>query len=68
MTRDLWVKGTLRRDWLDSNVPGSSSASTVVMRGGVAAELRVPAQKVFDPAHLIYQRRHERLLTDVFSE
>jgi hypothetical protein len=33
MTRDLWVKGTLRRDILDSNVPLSSSASTVVMLG-----------------------------------
>ena len=33
MTRNLWVKGTLRRDWLDSNVPGNSTASTVVMLG-----------------------------------
>jgi len=33
MTRNLWVKGTLRRDILDSNFPGSSSASTVVMLG-----------------------------------
>jgi hypothetical protein len=33
MTRNLWVRGTLRRDILDSNVPGSSSASTVVMLG-----------------------------------
>jgi hypothetical protein len=33
MTRNLWVKGTLRRDILDSNVPLSSSASTVVMLG-----------------------------------
>jgi hypothetical protein len=33
MTRNLWVKGTLRRDILDSNIPGSSSASTVVMLG-----------------------------------
>jgi hypothetical protein len=33
MTRDLWLKGTLRRDILDSNVPLSSSASTVVMLG-----------------------------------
>jgi hypothetical protein len=33
MTRDLWIKGTLRRDILDSNVVGSSSASTVVMLG-----------------------------------
>lgn len=33
MTRTLWVKGTLRRDWLDSNIPGNSTASTVVMLG-----------------------------------
>ncbi len=33
MTRNLWVKGTLRRDILDSNEAGSSSASTVVMLG-----------------------------------
>jgi hypothetical protein len=33
MTRNLWVKGTLRRDVLDSNIPESSSASTVVMLG-----------------------------------
>ncbi len=31
--RNLWVKGTLRRDWLESNVAGASSASTVVMLG-----------------------------------
>ncbi len=33
MTRSLWVKGTLRRDILDSNVPLASSASTVVLLG-----------------------------------
>ncbi len=33
MTRNLWLKGTLRRDILDSNVPLASSASTVVMLG-----------------------------------
>ncbi len=33
MTRNLWIKGTLRRDVLDSNIVGSSSASTVVMLG-----------------------------------
>jgi hypothetical protein len=33
MTRYLWLKGTLRRDILDSSEPGSSSASTVVMLG-----------------------------------
>ncbi len=33
MTRNLWVKGTLRRDWLDSNIAGNSTASTVAMVG-----------------------------------
>jgi hypothetical protein len=33
MTRNLWLKGSLRRDILDSNAPGSSSAATVVMLG-----------------------------------
>jgi hypothetical protein len=33
LTRDLWVRGTLRRDILDSNQPGSSSAATVAMLG-----------------------------------
>jgi hypothetical protein len=33
MTRSLWIKGTLRRDILDSNVPLASSASTAVMLG-----------------------------------
>ena len=33
MTRSLWLKGTLRRDWLDSTSPGSNSSSTVVMLG-----------------------------------
>ena len=33
MTRNLWVKGSLRRDILDSNAVGASSASTVVMLG-----------------------------------
>ncbi len=33
MTRNLWVKGTLRRDVLNSNLPGNSTASTVVMLG-----------------------------------
>jgi hypothetical protein len=33
MTRYLWLKGTLRRDILDSNEVGASSASTVVMVG-----------------------------------
>ena len=33
MNRTIWLKGTLRRDWLESNVPGASSNSTVVMLG-----------------------------------
>ena len=33
MNRHLWVTGTLRRDWLESNLPGNSTASTVVMLG-----------------------------------
>ena len=33
MTRNFWLKGTLRRDILNSNAPLSSSASTVVMLG-----------------------------------
>jgi hypothetical protein len=33
LNRNLWLKGTLRRDILDSNISGSSSASTVVMLG-----------------------------------
>ena len=33
LNRNLWVKGTLRRDWLESSVAGMSSASTVMMLG-----------------------------------
>nr|WP_225714575.1 outer membrane beta-barrel protein [Bradyrhizobium semiaridum] len=33
MTRSLWIKGTIRRDWLESNQQGNNSASTVVMLG-----------------------------------
>ena len=33
MTRNLWVKATLRRDVLNSNMPGNSTASTVMMLG-----------------------------------
>jgi hypothetical protein len=33
MTRNLWFKGTLRRDWLESNIPGNSTNSTVGMLG-----------------------------------
>ena len=33
MTRNLWIKGTLRQDRLDSNVVNASSKATVVMLG-----------------------------------
>lgn len=33
MTRNVWLKGTLRYDVLDSNVAGASSSGTVVMLG-----------------------------------
>ncbi len=33
MTRNLWIKGTLRQDRLDSNAVNASSKSTVVMLG-----------------------------------
>jgi hypothetical protein len=33
LTRSLWIKGTLRHDVLDSNVPLSSSSATVVLLG-----------------------------------
>jgi hypothetical protein len=33
MTRNLWIKATLQRNILDSNIAGASSASTVVMLG-----------------------------------
>jgi hypothetical protein len=33
MNRNVWLRGTLRRDWLDSNLPGNSTVSTVVMLG-----------------------------------
>jgi hypothetical protein len=33
MTRNLWVKGTLRYDKLDSNVAGAASSGTVVLLG-----------------------------------
>jgi hypothetical protein len=33
MSRHFWLRGTLRRDWLDSNLPGNSTVSTVVMLG-----------------------------------
>jgi hypothetical protein len=33
LTREFWIKGSVRRDILDSNVAGASSASTVVTLG-----------------------------------
>lgn len=33
LNRNFWVKGTVRREWLESNIAGMSSASTVVMLG-----------------------------------
>ena len=33
MTRSFWIKATLRRDVLNSNIAGASSASTVMMLG-----------------------------------
>jgi hypothetical protein len=33
LSREVWIKGTVRRDILDSNQVGSSSAATVVMLG-----------------------------------
>jgi hypothetical protein len=33
MTRNLWVKGSLRRDVLESNLPGAGSAATVMLLG-----------------------------------
>jgi hypothetical protein len=33
MNRSLWMTGTLRRDWLESNIPGNSTNSTIVMLG-----------------------------------
>jgi hypothetical protein len=33
LNRNVWIKGTLRHDILDSNQPGSSSQGTVAMVG-----------------------------------
>jgi hypothetical protein len=33
MNRNVWLKGTLRRNWLESSLPGNSTASTVVLLG-----------------------------------
>jgi hypothetical protein len=33
LNRNIWLKGTLRRDWLDSDQPGNNYAATVVLLG-----------------------------------
>lgn len=33
LSRSFWVKGQVRRDWLDSSIPNADTASTVVMLG-----------------------------------
>lgn len=33
LNRELWIKGEVRHDWLDSNLPGLSTKATVVMLG-----------------------------------
>ncbi|MDP1865768.1 MAG: outer membrane beta-barrel protein [Bradyrhizobium sp.] len=33
LNRNIWLKGTLRRNWLDSSIVGNSTNSTVVMLG-----------------------------------
>ncbi|WP_291868551.1 outer membrane beta-barrel protein [Bradyrhizobium sp.] len=33
LNRSVWLKGTLRRDWLDSSIIGASTNSTVVLLG-----------------------------------
>lgn len=33
LNRTFWIKGQVRRDWLESNQPNSNTASTVVMLG-----------------------------------
>ena len=33
LNRELWLKGEIRHDWLDSNLPGFSTRATVVMLG-----------------------------------
>ena len=33
MNREMWLKGEIRHEWLDSNLPGSSSRATIVMLG-----------------------------------
>ena len=50
LNRNLWVKGTLRRDWLDSNLPGNSYAVDRRDAGRAAAELTLVRQSVFDGA------------------
>jgi hypothetical protein len=33
LNRNIWLKGTLRRDWLNSDQPGNNYAATVVLLG-----------------------------------
>ncbi len=33
LNRELWLKGEVRHDWLDSNLPGLSTRATVVLLG-----------------------------------
>ena len=33
LSRDVWIKGQLRRDWLVSSIPNADTAATVVMLG-----------------------------------
>jgi len=33
LSRTFHIKGSVRHDWLDSSIPGASTASTVVMLG-----------------------------------
>ena len=53
LNRIIWLKGTLRRDWLESNVIGARSNSTVVMLG-----VRMQNQVVTRQPRL--SRRHRR--------
>ncbi len=45
MTRNFWLKGTLRRDILDSNIANASSASNGGDAGGEGAELTRPSPR-----------------------
>ena len=33
LNRNVWLRGTLQRGWLESNIPGNNSASTVMLLG-----------------------------------